>query len=259
MAIVSRIVLFGYNKCAELEQKWQNILDSFRHKSEKIPIADIEGEFSPFTETQENRLKDLVYVIATRSVTLNKTNLEKGVLNDVIFYWVISLNDDTLSLAEFDGVNVSLNLVGNQTFSIKNTTTKSLNLTVIRKGVAVIMNAIATSNFFVPQYSGKIATDEPTTTYVGLSAFEKTISSGTNLSLEVILNNEHLFFICNSNSKTVKDNLTGFALSLGEWNSTAAFMIKKSITITLADNTTENVTLYRTREKKTQTLNISLV
>lgn len=259
MGIVSRTILFGYNNCQELATKWQNILDSFRHKTEKIPIDDIEGDFSPFTETQEERLKELVYEIGTATLSRNKTNLEKGVLSSVIFSWNINLNDDTLQSASFDGVDVSNNLLGNQSFNLKNTTSKTLNVVFSRNGGSITVNSTTTSNFYVPQYRGKIGIDEPDNTYSGLSGYPKTISSSTNLSLEVTLNNEHLFFICNSSSKTVRDNLTGFTLSLGDWNSTTAFMIKKSFTIILSDGTTENVTLYRTREKKTQTLNISLV
>lgn len=46
MAIIPKSILVGYNKCEALATKWANILDSFRHKDEKIPIEDIEGDFN---------------------------------------------------------------------------------------------------------------------------------------------------------------------------------------------------------------------
>jgi hypothetical protein len=214
---------------------------------------------SPFSETQEERLRDLVYRETIRNVSVNRSTLEKGLLTDVVWNWNIDLRDDTVITAEFEGVDISGNLVGNQTFNIKDTTSKNLYLIVDRKGASTNLSQGATSYFYSPQYEGKISTDEPLATYVGLSGHSKIISSSTNLSLEVTLNDEHLFFICNSSSKNVRDNLTGFSLSLGEWDSTTAFLIKKPFNITLADGTIHSSTLYRTREKKTQTLNISLI
>lgn len=43
MAKQSKIILLAYNKCAALATKFQNILDSFWHKDEKIPASAIEG------------------------------------------------------------------------------------------------------------------------------------------------------------------------------------------------------------------------
>jgi hypothetical protein len=211
-----------------------------------------------FTDTQVDRLKILVYEDATRSVSRDRSTLEKGLLTDVVFSWSINLRDDTLTTAEFDGTDISGNLSGSQTFNIKDTTSKNLTLIVDRRGSSINLSTSSTSYFYVPQYEGKMSTDEPSASYAGLSSYAKIISSGTNLAQEITLNDEHLFFICRSSSKTPVDNYTNFELSLGEWDSTTAFIIKKPFTITLADGSTESVTLYRTREKKTQTLNISL-
>ena len=42
MAKVSKSIILGYNKCAELAVKFENILDSFWHKDEKIPLSAID-------------------------------------------------------------------------------------------------------------------------------------------------------------------------------------------------------------------------
>ena len=113
-------------------------------------------------------------------------------------------------------------------------------------------------NTIIPQFYGKMTTDEPLDTYAGLSLHTKVITSSTNLSQEITLADEYLFFIVNSSSKSVYDNDTNFIISLGDWNSTTDEFIKKTFTITLAGGTTENLTIYRTRLKKRQTLNVRL-
>jgi hypothetical protein len=42
MAKVSKSRILAYNKCADLVVKWTNILDSFWHKDEKIPLSALE-------------------------------------------------------------------------------------------------------------------------------------------------------------------------------------------------------------------------
>lgn len=44
MAITSKSLLLAYNKCADLATKWANILDSFRHKSDKIQKEDLAAD-----------------------------------------------------------------------------------------------------------------------------------------------------------------------------------------------------------------------
>jgi hypothetical protein len=52
MAKVSKSILFGYLKCSDLATKWTNILDSFRHKDEKIAKEDLADD--AMVETVDN-------------------------------------------------------------------------------------------------------------------------------------------------------------------------------------------------------------
>jgi hypothetical protein len=262
MAKQSKTILLAYNKCAELATRFQNILDSFWHKDEKIPLSSIDGDFSPFTETQEDRLKALVYENATQTLTANPTFSEKGVDTQITYTWNVNDNDDTLISVDLDENNVLADADGTNTTYQKNsnsTITITLATVVNRNGQNIAINTPRQVPFYIPQYIGKTADLEPDYAHESLGDFTKKVQSSTNLSVEITLNDEYLFFIVNSNSKQPKDNLTGFNLSIGEWNSTTAFFIKKTVTITLADGSTENATICRTREKRSQTLNISLV
>ena len=215
-----------------------------------------------FTATQITRLKALVYEIATQSLTVNVSSFEKGVATNLIFTWNVLINDDTLVSATLDGNDVTADANGsNDTLSIANVTrTKSITLVTVvtSDGSNSTITNTRTSTERVPQYMGKMTTDEPPTSYAGLAAFTKLVQSSTDLTQEITLNNEHLFFLVNSSSKQVFDNDTNFAVSMGAWNSTTAEFISKSLTTVLADGTNQTLTLIRTREKKTQTLNVRL-
>ena len=69
--------------------------------------------------------------------------------------------------------------------------------------------------------------------------------------------NEFAFFITNSNSTVFKDG-NDFTLSVGDFNSTTAFIIKKSVTVTLTNGSTDIMYLYRTRETVNATTTFKL-
>ena len=208
---------------------------------------------------QQTRLLALVYDGLDRSLSNNINNFEKGKATNVTFNWNIEADDDILTSVLFGAVDKSANLVGNQVFNgVVATITKILAITVQSGNNPA--NVSSTAYARVPQFSGKLAdgTNEPTYTQVGLTAFDKVISSSATTSKTFVLVNEYAFFISNNANSAFTDIDTNFGLSLGEWNSTTAFFIKKTVVITLADGTTENVTLYRTRETKSQTLNVKI-
>ncbi len=216
-----------------------------------------------FSETQADRLKELVYENAIQAISVSPTSFEKGVATNLTFTWKVVKNDDTLTSVTLDGNNVTADADGtNKQYQVANAmTSKSVALQTVldRNGTAVNLNNTKTAPAYTPQYIGKMTTAEPIGTYVGLAAHTKKVQSSSNLTANSALNDEYLFFISTSASKTPKDNLTGFSLSIGNWDDGTAFMIKKTFTTTLANGDTQDITLYRTREKKTQTLNISLV
>jgi hypothetical protein len=222
-------------------------------------LTELFGVANALSAEDISRIRALIFQEATLFLERNLNNLEKGVLTNVTWSWSVRVNDDLFNVLEFDGVDISENLTGNQIFNIKNTVTKNLVSTINRNGNIVAITKSATSIFYVPQYQGKMTTDDPPATYLGLSAFTKLIQSSTNLFQSVILDNEHLFFLVNSETKEVYDNNTNLKVSLGDWNSATAEFISKTFGTTLDDGTIENLTLIRTREKKTQTLNLRLL
>lgn len=242
---------------------WTNLSGRNSEPSFNNPDWDTIYVEKDFTELQIEQLSSLVYVKGTQSLTVAPTFSEKGVSTDLVFSWNVILNQDTLISSLLDGNDVSGSVDGIiKTYEVNGAlVTKSVSLISVLSSDDSNNNLSNTKSvpFYIPQYTGKISTSEPSSTYLGLSSYNKFIQSSTNLTINQALNDEYLFLLCNNSNKTVKDNLTGFTLSLGEWDSTTAFMIKKTFEITLLDGTTENLTLFRTREKKTQTLNISLV
>ena len=222
----------------------------------------VEQEYQ-FTDDEEDRLRDLIYKIATQSISASPSSFEKGNETNVTFTWNVIKNDDTITSVTLDSNNVTSQADGTSKQLVVSNLTESKSVTlatvVNRNGSSETLNNTKTVPGFSPQYIGKMTTVEPVTSYTGLASHTKKVQSSSSLSGNISLNNEFLFFLSTSATKTPKDNLTGFDLSIGDWNNSTAFIIKKAITITLADGTTENMTLYRTREKKTQTLNISLV
>jgi len=212
-----------------------------------------------FTDDIATRLRLLVYDGLDRILSNNINNFEKGKATNVTFSWNIQADDDILTSVLFDGVDKSANLVSNQVFNgVLGTITKILAITVQSGNNP--SNLSSTAYARVPQFSGKLDTGviEPTYTQVGLAPFDKVISSSSTSSKTFVLSDQYAFFISNNANSIFIDLDTNFGLSLGEWNSTTSFFIKKTVTITLDDGTFEIVTLYRTRQTKSQTLNIKI-
>ena len=221
--------------------------------------VSVGGDVKEFTDQQRTRLIALVYDGLDRSLSNDTNNFEKGKATNITFNWNIQADDDIISTVLFDGVDKSANLIGNQVFNgVVATITKMLAITVQSGNNPA--NISSTAYARVPQFTGKIASGEtePVYTQVGLLAYSKVIQSNSTISKTFVLANEYAFFIVNNANSIFTDLDTNFGLNVGDWNSTTAFFIKKTVTIYLADGTTELVTLCRTRQPKTQTLNVKI-
>ncbi len=215
------------------------------------------GQPDQFTTEQANRLKDLVYDSLDYSLSNNVNIFEKGVATNITFSHSIEPDDDTVLTASFDGVDILANLIDSVVFNgVVNTLTKSMSITVDSGQTIPVISSTAWA--LVPQYTGITALSEPLYDYASLGAFTKLIQSSLTITKSFVLANQYGFFISNSSSATITDTDTNFSLTVGAWASTTDFFIKKSVVITLADGSTENVTIYRTRELLSQTLNVRI-
>jgi hypothetical protein len=213
------------------------------------------------------RLRELVYKEAVASTSVNVNNIEKGLAINVIFSFNVTQNDDVINEIKLDGV-VKVNNPDGQTFNLAASTSKALvvkvqrtkDLTQSAQIVEITVNQ--TVNFYAPQYRGELpsGTLEPTSyTVANLNniALSKYIQSNDTITATDTFANQYAFFITNSNSTVFKDG-NDFTLTIGEWASTTAFIIKKAITMVLANGTTETMYLYRTRQTVTATTTFKL-
>ncbi|NJB83606.1 hypothetical protein [Wenyingzhuangia aestuarii] len=112
---------------------------------------------------------------------------------------------------------------------------------------------------YVPQYRGQLDAQEPTDyEYTTLSTLTKTISSSATQNYAATVNNKHVAFLSTKSNATLKDNGTSFALTVGDFNSTTAFFLKKTVVVKLADNTTTNMYLYVTRQTVNASINFGI-
>ena len=231
------------------------------------PLFDYSGKkFNFFLEGSFDddfaaRLRELVYKEAVTTLTPNKNTLEKGLETQVIFSWSFTANDDTFISFTFDGASVPST---SQAFNLSNTSTKTLIYTVFRTkdlsqpAETVNISRLATVNFYAPQFIGKTSSDLDANTYTlaDFASATKVISSSTTQIFNSSLSDEYFYFVLNSSSKaSFTDLKTNFNLTVGAWGSGEAIW-KKTITLTLADGSSQSTTLYRAKSKSSTTPNI---
>lgn len=217
-------------------------------------------EFQEFTDSQIDRLKDLVYERIVQSISVSPTIFEKGLATNLTFTWNVNKKDDTLNGVLLDGIDKLAEATGiNRTYILNSQlTTKTVTLasTVtendVNEGTRTVTNSV-TSTAYIPQYTGAISIAEPLYTYVELNVYTKYIQSSNVINFTNTYTDEYAFIISKSNSLTLKDG-NDFALTVGDWTSNTTFFIKKQITTFLSDGTTETMYIYRTREKVNATV-----
>jgi hypothetical protein len=224
-----------------------------------------------FDENFAARLRALVYVQSSVSFTTDKNTLEKGLITNVVFSSIVTENDDTLVSVVLDNSPQigSSNNLNNRTYSLSVTTEKIVIVTILRTldlsqtAQTIVTNYDETVSFYAPQFYGKLAsgTLEPASFAVAsLTSISdaKYIQSNDSKTVTAAYANQYAFFITNSNSTVIKD-ANDFPFTIGGWASTTDFIIKKTITITLANGTTETMYLYRTRETVSATETFKLI
>lgn len=210
--------------------------------------------FNQFTEATADKLKALVYVPATATLSVDKPLFEKGVFTAFKFNWNVIPNEDIITEVLFDGSPVANS--SNQTFTSSKTFSKQLRVT-LESEETIIRSVTATE--VVPQYIGLTSNDEPDYSYYGLSNFTKKLQTNNRHTYNGQITNQYLFFITRSSGLTAKDNKTGFSLKTGAWGDVTQFFWKKEIMIKLADGSDIIMFIYRTRQQLNQNVNISIL
>ena len=200
-------------------------------------------EYTLFSESLENRLKDSVYLPLTKSLSVAPTFFEKGVSTDLTFTWNVNKNDDTLNtvtldgqdkLSEATGVNrsyIATNQVNSKSISLVITATKN-NTT----GGSNNSTTTVTSTAIIPQYFGKVTDGSiPLLTYAELQSYTKFLSSSSAKSVTQNYTNEKMFFLSINSNATILDG-NGF-------NVTPAFT-KSTVTMKLEDGTDQSIIQY---------------
>jgi hypothetical protein len=102
MAKVSKSILVGYNKCTSLAIKWLNILDSFRHKDERISFTEIddipENEIYHANKVTLDKFGENV----AGEPTYNGNNVDTTIAQRDVYDGLDS-NDNTISLSAKQG------------------------------------------------------------------------------------------------------------------------------------------------------------
>ena len=208
-----------------------------------------------FTEPQIIALKNLIFNEGSIALSNNApSNPEKFISRSVTFTYSVNLNDDILSTATFDGVDVTSNPNGSQTFP----ESVVLGDTTFTKTFSVIFSATETSDarsvsksdpkvtFRDPQYLGvSTIEDFHNKSYSEInSALTKKLQSGTGMNQTVSPTDQYVYFLTKNSDATITDG-NGF-------NNTSDFN-KTTITVEYINGNSQTLTQYRTKDTKTLT------
>lgn len=208
-----------------------------------------------FTQPQIIALKNLIFSEGSIALSNNApSNPEKFIPRSVTFNYSVNLNDDILSTATFDGVDVTSNPNGSQTFP----ESVVLGDTTFTKTFSAIFSATETSDarstsknssvtFRDPQYLGvSTIEDFNNATYSSLNSnLTKKVQSGTGMSLVLppgTVTDQFVYFLTKNSNATITDQ-NGF-------NNTSDFN-KTTITVEYINGNSQTLTQYRTKNTKT--------
>lgn len=208
----------------------------------KIYTISFDVENDVFTQTQSDRLKNLVYEKTVQSLSVSPTTFEKGLATDLTYTWNVDKKDDTLVSVTLDGSDVLSQATGvNRTYDVNNQIdTKSvvLQTNVTENDLDGGTNQITTSRTstaIIPQYVGKVTFgNSPSLVYVDLQSHTKFLSTLSARSYTSTFSNEVPFFLSINSNATILD-VNGFDVTAG--------FTKSTVTMNLASGT-QSMTLY---------------
>lgn len=184
------------------------------------------------------------YQVGTATLAVTPATFERNLVSGVTvdFNWNIIINNDLLNSATFDGNDVILNVVGNQSFAnVKNTLSKQLSVQFENSLDQSIKNEniTRTATALIPQWKGQKANNTTLNgnTYAALgTAFTKILQANSATSITVDAGSYGVFISSNDNA-TIIENGTGFALAQSAY-------VKNPITVQYQDGTALELTEY---------------
>lgn len=217
-------------------------------------------EYFHLSESQHERVLDLIYINNSSSFSVNPTSGERGINNSLNLNYNIISNDDVFTAASinqgigsvFANINTGTNTVSGGTTTQNKTFTLTLAFT--RNDVATTETKSATYTTYVPQFAGvSVQTDfADLAAIVAESNLQKFIQASAAINKQSSPTAQYIWFVSTKNNATILDQ-NNFGQTVGTWGDGVSEFYRKSLVITLADGSTETVYLYRTRNVKTLT------
>lgn len=184
------------------------------------------------------------------------TNGERGLTENILVTYNIVSNDDIITSVTITNIG---NVTGNidaGTFNIMTSSAVSVNyvmtINFIRNGVPMTETIVREYDAYTPQWAGeKGEPDISIYDYDVLNTvIEKIVQPTSAITRTLTPLASYIWFVSTNPDATIRNS--GFVVTIGEWDSDTAFMIKKNHILTLADGvTTANLTYYRSRELHT--------
>lgn len=218
------------------------------------------NEYYHFTQSQHERLADLVYEDYVVTMSLSPSTGERGLSTPLTLTYNIQSKDDKILEAT---INQSIGVVtddvdkGSESVSGgSSVSNKTFTMTVDyeRKGDEDTTTHSATYTTYIPQWAG-VSDETDFSTYSALGAeagLQKYVQSSASINKQSSPTDEYVWFISNKNNATIKDT-NDFVQTIGTWNDGVSEFYSKSLSLTLADGTT-TVTVYLYRSRNTKTL-----
>tara|TARA_R110002012_G_scaffold10866_2_gene49075 strand:- start:16061 stop:17188 length:1128 start_codon:yes stop_codon:yes gene_type:complete len=203
-----------------------------------------------FTDPQIIALKNLIFTNGNGSLSVDTSNPEKNVAKNITFTYSVTLNDDTLSSAEFDGIDVTDNPNGSQLYEDRTSTfTKAFNVTFAPTSTGTDSRLDPNSKtvtFHEPQYFGIDTTESfEGANYSDLnSKLSKKVQGSDSITLNLpagTVTKKYIYFLSTNPNATIIDH--------NPFNVTADFQ-KTTITVKYANDTNQTLYQYRTLESK---------
>lgn len=235
----------------DVGEKNHNALDSLQ--------GGQSSEYYHLSESQHERVLDLIYINGTSTFSVSPSSGERGVSTSLTVNYNIVSNDDIFGTASINqgigDVSADIDEGASTASGGSSVVNKSFTLTLnyTRQGVAEEETKSATYTAHIPQWRG-VSAETDFTTYAGLNGeLTKFVQSSAATSMTISPSDDYIWFVSNKSNAVIKDG-NGFTQTIGTWGDGVSEFYTKSLSLTLADGSTvETVYLYRTRLTKSFT------
>lgn len=213
-------------------------------EKDNTEVSRIDVPSFAFSQDNVDRLKDLVYEDGTISLNRVPSTFERNLTNgvSVTFTYGVTLRDDTLQSATFDGNDVTLNPNGSETFTnVKTSLSKSLSAVLTNSSTSQNRNLSLSRSAvsIIPQWKGSVGNNNGfnNNTYAQLnSSLSKILQSSATTNLTVSAG-DYGVFLSTKNNASIIELGTGFALSESAFS-------KQTISVEYEDGTALSLTQY---------------